>query len=268
MHPHVKAANLDTRNYELLQWAPHLLPAWYVLAVAMSFFWLPPVGQDHAYHNFADQRALTGIGNFADVSSNAALLLGGILGVLASLRLHTFRSGLEGLLALTFFVAIVLTAIGSTWYHIEPDNLRLFWDRLPLSLAFTALPAWLIAERIAPTRSAVPMLGLWLLAGPLSVVYWHLGELAGQGDLRPYFLLHVFMMLLPPALMLLRSAYTHGFCFMLAYSFYLLAMAGDRLDHQVYELTGQVVSGHTLKHLLTGAAAALLAWMVAVRTRL
>lgn len=35
---------------------------------------------------------------------------------------------------------------------------------------------------------------------------------------------------------------------------YALAVAGDRLDRPVYWLTLGTVSGHTMKHLLAGAA--------------
>lgn len=35
---------------------------------------------------------------------------------------------------------------------------------------------------------------------------------------------------------------------------YGAAMMGDRLDRPVYWLTGSLVSGHTVKHLLAGAA--------------
>lgn len=35
---------------------------------------------------------------------------------------------------------------------------------------------------------------------------------------------------------------------------YALAIAGDRLDHPVYWLTLETLRGHTLKHLLAGAA--------------
>ena len=35
---------------------------------------------------------------------------------------------------------------------------------------------------------------------------------------------------------------------------YALAIVGDRLDRPVYRLTLNIASGHTLKHLLAGAA--------------
>lgn len=48
---------------------------------------------------------------------------------------------------------------------------------------------------------------------------------------------------------------------------YALALAGDRLDRPVYWLTLSAVSGHTLKHLLAGAAGWQLARLVQSQLR-
>lgn len=46
------------------------------------------------------------------------------------------------------FVGLVLTAFGSAYYHLAPDNARLVWDRLPMTIVFMPLVAALIAERV------------------------------------------------------------------------------------------------------------------------
>ena len=33
---------------------------------------------------------------------------------------------------------MLLTAVGSSYYHLAPDNERLFWDRLPMTIAFSS----------------------------------------------------------------------------------------------------------------------------------
>ncbi|MDM5181921.1 hypothetical protein PO883_32625 [Massilia sp. DJPM01] len=38
------------------------------------------------------------------------------------------------------FLLIGLTAFGSSWYHLAPDDTRLVWDRLPIALACVSLP--------------------------------------------------------------------------------------------------------------------------------
>jgi hypothetical protein len=42
----------------------------------------------------------------------------------------------------------VLTAVGSGYYHLAPDNESLFWDRLPMTIAFMGLVSSQIVDRI------------------------------------------------------------------------------------------------------------------------
>ena len=83
------------------------------------------------------------------------------------------------------FAGLVLTFFGSSYYHLRPDNARLVWDRLPMTLVFTSIVAAVIVERVNMPA------GLWLLpglvaTGILSVLQWHWSELRGAGDLRFY----------------------------------------------------------------------------------
>jgi hypothetical protein len=47
------------------------------------------------------------------------------------------------------FVGLQLTAFGSSYYHLSPNNSRLVWDRLPMTIAFMSMVAAIIAERIS-----------------------------------------------------------------------------------------------------------------------
>lgn len=42
----------------------------------------------------------------------------------------------------------ILTAVGSAYYHLAPDNHRLVWDRIPIMGVFMRLLAAVIAERV------------------------------------------------------------------------------------------------------------------------
>jgi len=86
-------------------------------------------------------------------------------------------------------VGVTLTCFGSAYYHLSPNSDRLMWDRLPMSIAFTSLLAAVIAERINVKAGLVSLLPL-VAVGVASVIYWHLGEQSGVGDLRPYVLVH------------------------------------------------------------------------------
>jgi hypothetical protein len=153
-----------------------------------------------------------------------------------------------------WYLAAVLTALGSIYYHLVPDDHRLLWDRLPLALLFASFAAIMIAERIN--------LHAGLLAGPPllvlavgSVLYWYAGETWDVGDLRPYLLLQLIVLLLTPLILLLFDSPHPGetgrwWALLLLYA---LAKGSEQLDHEIFSL-GHLISGHTLKHLLAAWA--------------
>lgn len=248
--------------------APWLLFPLYLGVVAVLWHYTAPLPQDPSYHHFADARTVFGIPNFADVISNLAILVPAIMGfiqVQARDARACFGSNRERGFAMLFFVALIAVGMGSTWYHLAPDNDRLLLDRLPIALAFTSLIAWLLAERTWLRGFAAWMLLPWIVAGPASVLWWHAAELSGQGDLRPYLVLYAFAFTVPPLLMRLPSPYNRHGTYWTAYFAFVLGMVCDRLDHAIYALLGGLLSGHTLKHLLMGFAIALLARMLHLR---
>jgi len=46
------------------------------------------------------------------------------------------------------FLGLLLTACGSAYYHLAPDNARLVWDRLPMTVVFMPLVAAMLMERV------------------------------------------------------------------------------------------------------------------------
>lgn len=248
---------------------PSLLIAAYVLAVMLVALLSEPVAQDLAYHDFANDRSRLGIPNFADVVSNAVIFASALWGLCLCVRPSSerFLGQTDHRFALLLFAALVLTAAGSTWYHLAPDNHRLFWDRLPLSIAFTALIAWLAAERSQPGKGVQTQLWLWVSIGPAAATYWYVSELAGAGDVRFYLILHGFMLITPPLLLRIHAGLTHARAYWWAYAIFLVGMAGDVLDHQIFTLTHETVSGHNIKHVAMGLAVAVLAGMLALRSR-
>ncbi|HEY7746520.1 MAG TPA: ceramidase domain-containing protein, partial [Desulfuromonadales bacterium] len=144
------------------------------LAVAVAL--LPPIPQDPLYHRFADSRPLLGIPNFLNVVSNLPLFVVGLLGLLHLVlhRREDFADQRESRAYMIFFFGTVLIACGSAWYHLAPDNDRLFWDRLPMAVAFMAFTAAMLAERVSATFGSRALLPL-LTAGAASVTWWRLG---------------------------------------------------------------------------------------------
>jgi hypothetical protein len=161
------------------------------VAVATIALLAPRTPQPLRYHNFADHRAWLGIPNFGDVASNLAFAIFGAWGLWFLLHLHPdetaahFVDSRERWFYLVVFFGMLLTAVGSSYYHLAPDNDRLVWDRLPMTIVFMSLVAAMIAERIS-VRAALWLWPILLAIGILSVLEWNWTEHARHGDLRFY----------------------------------------------------------------------------------
>jgi hypothetical protein len=217
---------------------------------------VPPIPQNIAYHNFADHRVLLGIPNFLNVASNLCFAAVGILGTVFLFRNRrrsmSYKRNLPAYV--TFFTGVGLTSLGSAYYHLSPGNERLMWDRLPMSIAFMALCAAVVAER-TKLKSGLALLFPLLALGLGSVVYWQIGEINGNGDLRLYVLVQFYSMLVVVLCALVfPSEYSHRRWLFLAVGFYAAAKILELLDRQVFMLGG-IVSGHTLKHIVAAASA-------------
>lgn len=230
-----------------------------IVAIGVALF-LPPIPQDTAYHIFADQRSLLGVPNLLNVISNAPFLVVGVLGLICVLRQEprgeggAFMDSWERWPFMVLFAGVALTGFGSTYYHLAPSNATLFWDRLPMTIAFMSLFTFIITERIglsAGRRLFLPLLAI----GVGSAVYWRLGELHGRGDLRFYALVQFFPLLaIPLMLLLFPPRYTRTADIFGVVGWYVLAKIVELFDGQIFALGG-LVSGHTLKHLASATAA-------------
>ncbi len=208
----------------------------------------PRVAQDPEYHLLADGRTLLGVPNALNVLSNIPFALVGLSGLLALGRNRSLPAAAQpGYLV--FFAGVFLTAFGSAGYHWAPDNARLVWDRLPMTLAFAGLLGGLVAERVDPRWGRALVLPLGVL-GIASVGYWHWTELRGAGDLRPYGLMQFGPLVLLPLILALypgRPGSTRWLTGALV--LYALAKVCESADASIWAL-GLSVSGHTWKHLL------------------
>ncbi|MBX3704335.1 MAG: ceramidase domain-containing protein [Steroidobacteraceae bacterium] len=230
-----------------MNWRQALLLAVAAAAVVVAFV-AERIPQDLAYHAFRDGRTMLGIPNFWNVATNLPFLAVGVAGLLhvreASLPRHF----------VVFCVGVALVAIGSGWYHLAPSNPALVFDRLPMTIAFMALFAAVVADRVSlPLGQAL----LWpcVALGIASIGWWHWTETAGDGDLRPYALVQFLPMLLIPAMLVLyRSELLKTSLIWAALGAYVLAKVAEYFDGAVYALGG-LVSGHSIKHLLAALAA-------------
>jgi uncharacterized membrane protein YhaH (DUF805 family) len=222
---------------------------------------LPPIAQDPSYHAFAEHRDLLDISSFLNVVTNLAFLAMGIAGIsLCARRQH----GLGAHWAwMACFTGVTLVSLGSGYYHLAPNNDTLVWDRLPMSVGFMGLSVAVLAENVNP-RLEKYLLAPAIALGLASVLYWHY-----TGDLRLYVLVQLLpLLLLPVVLLLFDSPYTHRGLLPLALAVYVIAKLAEHYDRAVFEITGKIVSGHSLKHLLAALALLVVYVMLKRRSRL
>lgn len=242
---------------------------WYIIAftlasVAVALL-LPAMPQPVDYHDFADDRHLAGVANFLDVVSNGAFVLAGVAGMIVALTPRTpFEYARERLPYLVFFVGVALTGLGSGYYHLDPDNESLFWDRLPMTIAFMSLISAQVVDRIS-IRAGLALLLPLLLVGMGSVVYWIATERAGAGNVMPYGVLQFYSVVMLFVLALLYpSRYTRGSDIYWVFTAYVVAKVLETFDHEILAL-GNLMSGHSLKHLAAAVGSVLVMRMLWLR---
>jgi hypothetical protein len=150
------------------------------------------------------------------------------------------------------FFGMLLTAAGSSYYHLAPDNDRLVWDRLPMTVVFMSLVAAMIAERIS-VRATLWLWPVLLAVGIFSVLQWHWSELAGRGDLRFYAAVQAYAVLVLLLVLFLPSHYSRSSDLAVVVGLYVLAKLLETFDRHIFG-AGHIVSGHTLKHVAAGFA--------------
>lgn len=242
-----------------------------VVAVA-GMMVVPRIPQDPAYHLFADIRTCFGVPNFGNVASNAIFLLVGVGGLIALYRRPLgarFATFADTVPYAIFFLGTMLVGAGSAYYHWHPDNRTLFWDRLPMTIAFMAFTAAVVADRVHRRAGLYVVLPLLLLAGIGSLLYWTWSEEACHGDLRFYGLVQFLPLFVIPVICWLFPAHSHtaGRYIVAIVAWYALAKLFEQLDVQLYDWLGNAVSGHSLKHLAAGIATACVIPMVGPLTR-
>lgn len=217
-----------------------LLLIFIALLTLAAMMWVEPIAQSPAYHNFADARAWAGVPNVANIVSNILFLVVGVAGFVFCVRTRTVTASWT-----VFFLGVALVGVGSSYYHWTPRDETLVWDRLPMTVAFMALFVALLSEHISQR------IGRWLLvpaliAGVASVGYWQYAN-----DLRFYVWVQVVpFLIIPFTLGLFRPRFTHRAYLLYGLGGYILAKAAELYDREIFALTSEWVSGHSLKHLL------------------
>jgi hypothetical protein len=200
---------------------------------------LPPITQDQNYHEFADQRTILGIPHFWNVVSNFPFIAVGVAG------LWQFRR--NPAIAFLFF-AIAMTGFGSGYYHLDPNDRTLFWDRLPMAIGFMIILAIAVEDRLDAKIGAILLWPL-IAVGVFSLLLWR-----WTGDLRLYGWVQFFPCAALPLLFLLFPPKYSGTSYWVAAAvLYAFAKLFEFYDGAIYS-AGSILSGHTLKHIAAAAA--------------
>lgn len=245
----------------------YLLLAVLVLITAAIFG--PSVAQSAHHHDFADRRVWGSVPFAMDVLSNLPFALWGVLGLGAVVSLSRQGKPLSGQLALAavFFGGLLLTAAASAWYHWLPNDGGLALDRLGMTVAFAGLLGLAAAGRVS-LRAGWSLAASILVLGSFSIWVW-----ATSANVLPWALLQFGGMAMVVCLAFVKALLgALPVRWGVVIAIYALAKLAEVADHQIYDLTSHLVSGHSLKHVVASLAAwpvlaALQGWMVERKTR-
>jgi hypothetical protein len=203
----------------------------------------------HAHgHPFVDARSFASIPNFWDVVTNLPFVFVGAWGLVALHGLQT--AGITRRALQVFFVGLILTCLGSSYYHWAPSSFGLAVDRAGIAVAFAGVIALALADRVSlllAQRSLWPLLIAAVAAAGLP---------HAQGNVLPWALIQfggIALVLMAAC----RAPLAHGLKirWVQVIAWYALAKVLEMNDEAVFEITGELISGHSLKHLAAACAA-------------
>lgn len=228
------------------------------LASLAGLWFVPAIHQDPHYHSFADASVLFGVPHFWNVVSNLPFLLVALYGLKAFRSRGAFVDLWERAAYGLLLLGTAGVAFGSAYYHANPDDERLFWDRLPMAVVFTSLVASTVGERVS-SRAGRALLVPLVLLGVGSVLEWR-----WSGDLRLYGLVQFGAMAALLAMVARYPArYTQEWGVRCLGLFYVLAKLCESFDREVASVIAG--GGHPWKHVC--AAVAMWCYVEAVARR-
>lgn len=239
-----------------------------VVFIFLIFLFVDPISQPQNYYNFSDKNNYFSISNFWNVISNIPFIIIGFIGLYENKKKKLIHDNFKNTPVYSvFFFGVFLTGFGSSWFHLNPNDATLVWDRLPMTIGFMALTTGLLSEylhRDIQNKLFYPLLCI----GFISVLYWYYSEQQGRGDLRLYGLVQFLPLLLIPVIALThQSRFTHNNLLVGVVLFYLLAKLAEHYDQAIHQLFG-FISGHSMKHLLAATATYLVLVMLKRRKQI
>lgn len=176
---------------------------------------------DTHYHDFADKNKYT------DILTNLPILISGL-----------YISSSKNIKLKILGYHVILLSLASSYYHLNPNNKTIFLDLLSISLISSLLIIYLLKIEDNNIRFIIYFIGI------ISVLYWNY-----SGNLFPYSLLW-----LTSTFLLLYVYYDTKYKWksLIIISLIILIRIVEIYDKKIYNLTNNILSGHSLKHILAG----------------
>jgi len=158
-----------------------------------------------------------------------------------------------------FFYSTIAISFGSSYYHWKPSNQTLVWDRLPMTLAFVSIFCYILEDYVPVEGIGTCLLSPLLVIGVVSVLYWNWTD-----DLRLYALVQFLPLVVMTFLVLFCQPSRYGGAMQqtLALMLYALAKMSEDRDYEIWAMTKNTISGHSLKHVLAGMASVSIATLL------
>jgi 1-acyl-sn-glycerol-3-phosphate acyltransferase len=223
-----------------------LLFAFFICISAIAVF-SPSVAELDGYIHFADQREALGLPRAMDVLSNLPFLLVGLYGLSVVARTTNPIKPF----AVAFFVGLVVTSMGSAWFHLHPlEHGRLAIDRLGMLVAFCGLIGLATALKVS-LRAGYFVSIFVAVAGLVSV---HISN--STGNALPWAIVQfggLALVLWFASIKNTKNQPVLNLWWVVVV--YAAAKALEMADQPVFDWTRQVISGHSLKHIVASLAA-------------
>ena len=193
------------------------------------------------FHRYADTRTWLGIPHAGDVLSNLAFLI-----VAARGLRHAYAPMGRAVCA-----GIAAIGIGSTGYHIAPNDLTLAFDWAPIATTLGMLSAAVIHDRGGPGRLALALVPVFALG---SVAWWIVTGGTHGGNMAPYVAVQAACIALPPLVAIVAPGRVRTGWLFAGLAGFALARLFASYDRALLDAIG--ISGHSLKHIAAAQAAA------------
>jgi hypothetical protein len=200
-------------------------------------------------HPFVDARVLWGIPNALDVLSNLAFIPMGLWGLWSLHRAPDVQRATRQS-ASVFFVGLLLTCFSSSAYHWAPSVWGLALDRAGMAVAFAGVLGLAVAERVS-LRAAPWVWGSVGVAGLLAILLnYTFGVIAPWAVVQFGGMAVVLWAAVQP-----KQAGALGARWSVLIAIYVVAKLFELGDESVFKATGELMSGHSLKHIVASLAA-------------